>query len=355
MKRECAVFLLLLLGLNANSAERYEFYNGTRELGMGGARIAVVNDETAMLINPAALGKLRDYFFTVADPEGEVNGEAQRIVGLDILAAADPQKLKDKAAEFPGRHFHQRVQVFPSFVLTNFGIGVFGKYSADGEVNAAGTQFRLDYRNDFALVLGYNLRIWDGRIKLGFNSRFVNRIEIAKDIATASTGVTVGNQASEGLGVGSDVGLILSAPWKLLPTLAGVWRDVGGTKYNVTNGLFQKTTERPATTAQTVDVALALFPILANQTRMSFSLEYRDILTASEETDMFRRTHGGIELNFRDAVFLRAGYHQRYWSAGMEFSMKNYQLQFASYGEEIGTKENPREDRRYNAKFSYRF
>ena len=40
----------------------------------GGAGIAVVNDETAMLINPAGLGKLRDYIFTIADPEIEISG-----------------------------------------------------------------------------------------------------------------------------------------------------------------------------------------------------------------------------------------------------------------------------------------
>ena len=70
---------------------------------------------------------------------------------------------------------------------------------------------------------------------------------------------------------------------------------------------------------------------------------------------MNRRYHAGIEFNFADAVFLRGGYNQRYWTYGLEFSMGNYQFQAASYGEEVGTVDAPKEERHYNLKFSYRF
>ena len=48
--------------------------------------------------------------------------------------------------------------------------------------------------------------------------------------------------------------------------------------------------------------------------------------------------------------------NQRYWTAGLELAIANYQLQLASYGEEIGTGPSAtREDRRYIFKFAYRF
>src|SRR5690606_30756903 len=106
---------------------------------------------------------------------------------------------------------------------------------------------------------------------------------------------------------------------------------------------------------QAVDVGMAIFPIVGKRTRMTFTIEYRDVLTMSEEEDHMRRTHGGMELNVADAFFLRAGMNQRYWTAGLEFAMGNYQLQAATYGEEVGTVATPEEDRRYALKFSFRF
>jgi hypothetical protein len=60
MKWRLALVILTLASVHAVAAERYEFYNGIRGLGMGGAQVAVVNDETSLMINPAGLGKLRD-------------------------------------------------------------------------------------------------------------------------------------------------------------------------------------------------------------------------------------------------------------------------------------------------------
>lgn len=354
--------LLVSIGCPGFAGEKFEFYNGVRSLGMGGARIAVVNDETAMLVNPAALGKLRDYFVTVADPEISFGTSSQSIIGADVTAFMDPQTMLDKLINEPNVQFHQRVSLFPSFVVQNFGIGVYGNWVTDANVNLAGTEYSLDYRNDYAVVLGFNFRMFDGKVKLGFNARATNRVQIDRNpttttIPTASSGLTIENLAKEGFGIGSDVGLILTGPWMLLPTLAIVYRDAGDTHYNINDGLFYSTTERPTRTPASLDVALALFPILGNKTRVAFSLEYRDALSEDQEDidDPARRTHVGLEFNFSDAFFIRFGYHQRYFTTGVELAMYNYQLQFASYSEEIGTATATKEDKRFVGKFAFRF
>lgn len=341
--------------MRVHAGERFEFYNGIRQMSMGGAGIAVVNDETSLLINPAGLGKLRDFIVTVVDPDISLGSESQAILGTDVSAITDPQKLLDKLNNHKGKHMHARAQIFPSFVVPNFGFGVFGKYSVDGSVDDAGTTYRLDYFNDYAIVMGFNLRIWDGIIKLGANTRIINRIEINKDIPANSTGLTVGSQASEGVGAASDIGLILTLPVAWLPTLSAVWRDAGNTRYTLKDGMFTSATETPSTTDQTVDVALAVFPIHGKNTRSTFTLEYQDVLTYGDEKDQMRRAHIGYELNIGDMLFLRAGMNQRYWTAGAELAVGNYQLQLGSYGEDIGTYPTSLEDRRYMGKFSFRF
>jgi hypothetical protein len=103
-----------------------------------------------------------------------------------------------------------------------------------------------------------------------------------------------------------------------------------------------------------LDAAFAIFPILGKNNRFTFTIEARDVLTLSEEDDINRRLHGGIEFNIKDALFIRGGMNQNFWTAGFELAVANYQIQFASYGEDIGIGTRT-EDRRYVGKFAYRF
>lgn len=355
------VVIFMVFGELSAAGERYEFYTGARQNAMGGAAVAVVNDETALLLNPAGLGKLRDFFGTVADPEVSGSANVVSVAGTNAFSMfSNPQAVLDqlKQTRNLGKQLHLKGQMFPSIVVPNFGIGVLGKYSTDARVDATGTDYELRYFNDIALVMGFNFRLWDGRIKLGANARAMNRVEIdrvSSPIPANSTGLTINNLASEGFGVGSDVGLILSAPIVALPTLALTYRDVGRTSYGFKDGMFTSATTVPNDTASSLDVGLAIFPILGKKTRSSWTIEYRDALTASQETDHYRRFHAGFELNFSDAFFFRGGMNQRYWASGFELALLDYQVQFTTYGEEVGVPGATREDRRYSFKFAYRF
>ncbi len=353
------IFLLALLfsgSTRALAAERYEFYNGIRAMGMGGASVATVNDETALISNPAALGKLRDYFVTLIDPEVELGAQTQNMIGYDLLAGTNPQRTLNKCNAHPDNHLHTRAQVFPSIVVPNFGFGVFGKYTTDAEVDTATNTFNYDYTNDYAAVAGFNFRFWNGIIKIGTNARIVNRTEVHDHtIDPLLTNITLKSIASSGVGVATDAGLILTAPIAALPTLAAVYRDIGRTSYNLRDGMFMKTANKPDSTKDSVDVAISFSPILGNRVRSTWTVEYQDVLTASKETDHMRRAHAGVEFNIADAVFIRAGMNQRYWTAGLELAMMNYQFQAASYGEDIGSSGASKEDRRYEVKFSFRF
>jgi hypothetical protein len=383
MKKRIFVFIkfifvtsILFVTMNADAKERFEFYNGVRSLGMGGVTAAVVNDETALLSNPAALGKLRDYFVTVLDPELELGADTDALLGGKYTAFLDPQDTLDKAQASPGKRLHQRVQLFPSFVTTNFGLGVYGRYVADAMVSADSTTYEYEYRNDYALVLGFNLRLFDGRIKFGINARGVNRVEVQRDdIAVAATGLDFeaisGTEtlAREGFGIGTDVGLIFTGPWKTLPTLAFVYHDAGITSYDMNDGYFFITDRRPERTPPTLDVGLGFFPIVGKNSRMAISVEMMDVLDALEPVEdeksdeVMRRLHAGMEVNFSDIFFLRLGMNQGYLTYGLELAIENTQLQFASYGEEVGDviaaggtgTYTAVEDRRYVGKFSYRF
>ncbi|MGZ3774581.1 MAG: hypothetical protein ACXVCY_02020 [Pseudobdellovibrionaceae bacterium] len=341
---------------DVHARERHTFYSGVRCQGMGGACIAAVNDETALLVNPAGLGKLRDFYGTVFDPELEFGYQTQGFYADKNFT--NPYSLQDVLASLNAHRsapYHAKAQVFPSFVGRNFGIGLYGNYLLDAKMSGDGSTVDTFYRSDMALALGFNFRLFDGRIKLGFNTKLIDRIEIDNSALSATGPLSTGQIGSSGVGLSTDMGLIMTAPWALLPTVSAVVRDIGNTTFTQSSGVRLTTPNRPNMVNQDIDVGMAFFPIYSNSVRSTFIAEYRGLLTSKDEPDKAKLIHGGLELNFSDVLFLRAGYNQRYWTAGVELSSEHFQLQVASYGEEIGTASAPEEDRRYTFKFAYRY
>lgn len=357
------LYLLLfsLLCGRAFAKERYEFYNGVRQLGMGGVAVATVNDETALMLNPAGLGKLRNTFGTLADPEIESGS------GLyDYLKAEDwdysefisAQNILNLLNANPDEHYHMKAQISPSVVFQNFGIGSLANWNYDAEVDSTTNEIKLRYRSDYAALLGYNLRLFDGRIKIGVTGRYIDRAEVDDEYDTSSTNLEWDTLVNSGTGVAADVGLMLTGPWKYLPSIAAVWRDVGDTSYTMGDGFHYNNRPEPERTENSLDVGFSVTPILANNIRIQLAGEVRDVMENvkdDDSSDFSRRLHVGAELNVYDHIFIRGGMNQRYWTAGMELAFQFIQIQAASYGEEIGTKDETREDRRYVFKFSFRF
>ncbi len=356
MMNRMLITLILGMASVAKASEVREFYNGARAMAMGGATIAVVNDETALLANPAALGKLRDSYGTLFDPEIEINANYSSInTAKSIGDPMDPSRVKSALDSSLDSYLHVKEQLFPSFVVRNFGIGVYWRKTMDAKENAAGTSINFNYYDDLALVMGFNFRFFDGRVKLGFNGKFISRIAMENlDLATTAD-TTLKTNAVEGAGIGSDIGLILTAPWTFLPTISAVVHDVGGTSFNAGSGLRLAVSNRPSKIAQDMDVAVALFPIHSPRVRSAFTVEYQNMTAASADSDKMRYLHAGYEMNMADIFFVRAGMNQRYWTGGFELASERTQIQFSSYGEDVGTTGSPVEDRRYQFKFAFRF
>ena len=351
-----SILLLLALSWIAEARERHRFYTGVRALGMGGASVAVVNDETSLLLNPAALGRLRDAYVTIVDPEVEMSSNTTSVMGTNYGGLLGAQATLDKAKNKPGTHVSGRAQVFPSIIVPNFGFGILRKYEVNAAVTEDATKFSYHYTEDTAVVLGFNFRFWDGIIKLGTNLRLVDRIQIMEDeLDATATNLSNDSMRKEGLAVASDTGLILTAPIAWLPTIAGVLRDTGGTSYAFRDGFFTSATSRPEPTSQTLDAGIAVTPIFSPNFRSQWTAEMKDVMNYAKEKDVMRRLHAGVEFNIADALFLRGGMNQKYWTAGLEVAMFNYQFQLASYGEDVGSDQASKEDRRYVVKFSFRF
>lgn len=343
--------LLMLLPASPAHAinEWFESYNNTRSLGMGGTSIAVTSDDTSLFRNPANLGSLRDAYGTILDPELEGSSQLtpERI---DIRTVMEKLQTKNDT------YYRSKAQVTPAVVMRNIGLGLIYKNEISAEIpSATPTAMDTRYINDAGVVLGANLRLFDGRIKIGGSAKIINRIEVdnpALDTAGPTDLQTIG---SEGTAYAFDGGLLLQAPWTYLPTLGVVVRDIGDTVFDKHDGLRMSTNTRPNTVKQSVDAAISLFPIHSNSVRSVWTLEYSDITNSRNDTDTAKRIHAGFELNMSDLFFFRLGYNQRYYTAGIEIASEYLVWQLSTYGEEIGTEANPREDRRVSTKLALRF
>lgn len=346
---------LILIGLSAHG-EVFDLYRGARGQGMGGADTAIVNDETALLINPAGLGKLRNKIGTLLDPELEFG---ERVSAMYLKKAfsgfTDLSALSSTLDISREKPYHYKQQIFPSFVVKNFGFGLLVKDSMDAIMNADGTTITANYFSDWVLATGFNFRFWDGRIKLGLTAKAINRVQASGDFLVTES-LKINDIGKEGYGLGTDAGLILSAPWGWIPTLSIVGRDVGGTNFSNT-GLRYKLADKPDPLKQDADVAIAFFPIHNNQTRSSFTFEHKHVLTASEYTNKLQLYHFGWETNISDIIFVRFGLNGTYWTTGFEIASERTQFQIAYFANDASTAAGATaiEDRRWTFKAVFRY
>lgn len=351
-------YSLLIMPVAALASEWVEGYTNTRALGMGGALIGVTSDETSLFRNPANLGSVRKYFGTFVDPELEGQGTFTDIVRADSFTkAVEVEAMAGELQKNPGVFYHAKAQFTPSFTTKNFGFGLLYRNELNAVVSeTATTKMDTFYQNDLAAVLAVNQSLFGGVIKIGASAKAVNRIEIVSSTLTVSGGsFALSDIAAEGSAIAYDAGLMIQAPVAWVPTLTVVAHDIGDTEFTLRDGVRARTASQPATVKQSVDAAISLFPIHGNKIRSVWTVEYRDITDSRKEDWSRKRLHVGTEINFKDIFFLRLGANQGYVTAGIEIASEKLAWQISSYGEEIGTKADPKEDRRYATRILFRF
>jgi hypothetical protein len=345
-------FLLLSLTQSAFAREWKEFYNNSRSHAMGGVKIAVTSDDTTLFRNPSNLGSFRAGYITALDPEFETSGN---FYNQFSNALTNVQKVSEILNSNRDQYYHAKLQVTPSYSVRNFGFGLIYKDEIGAIMNAAGTQLDTIYQSDVGFVAGMNYNLWDGRIKIGASIKAINRIEVNSPFVDPTASLDLKDIGSEGTGIGGDVSLMLQAPIVYFPTLAVVAHDVGDMKFDSSSGMRLTTSSRPQVVKQTIDAAVSIMPIHSKAFRSVFSIEYRDVSNAREEDFAMKRTHIGAEFNWNDIFYLRLGANQGYASGGIEIAGERVSWQLSTYSEEIGTKDAPREDRRYSTKIMVRF
>lgn len=351
--------IIMIIGyfcMPLQAREIFDFYSHSRSLAMGGVSLAITSDETAVFRNAANLGSFRRSYVTIFDPEIETSSNFFNQVNSNYTSQAlDIKSVAELLANHKDQYYHAKLQLTPSFVVRNFGLGLIYRNELSTIMNTAGTEMDTVYQNDLGAVLSYNARLFSGIVKWGLSARAFNRISVDNANLNVSSSLDLKDIASEGNALAFDSGLMIQMPVLFLPTVSILVKDIGNTRFSSSQGMRLTTTALPDDVPQTVDAALSFMPIHGSSRRSVVSVEYKDVTKGYDQNFLTRQLGVGFETTWNDIFSVRAGLHQGYWSAGLEISSEYWSWQLASYGEEVGIESQKKEDRRLNTKFTVRF
>lgn len=377
-----AAFFAVPSAVNAAEPINYsihQHYVSPRAQGMGNAFVGVADDYNSLFYNPAGLSNLT---------EGEINLKIQIAGSGNILDLSNQMKDASNASN--------KDQAYSDLLNKNYGNHYFSRFPNIGATWArpgwavafipadlsaeiaihqqVGATMTVEGYQDSTLAFGKAWKFLEDQpatLSVGVTGKAIYRGYVLKSVTAPELVYNdkffSPEDAKEGMTVDADVGLLYT--WKEADKGGPAWTknfkpQVGltvrnladyGFKYNY--HLYNKQTAEPPQLYRRVDLGgMAELPGF-------WVFKPRVALDVRDMTHPFwtlkKGLHAGVELLWNVRWWLqggyRVGYNQGYLSAGLSAQFVWFRLDFATWGEEIGTSGAPQENRRYVAQMSLSF
>lgn len=374
------LFILTVVTPKAYAVKSLDFtihqeYTSTRALGMGNAFIAVADDHSGMFYNPAALAWRKDgvfHAFLRAGIDDQILDLQDEIKKAED--AADPETaMADLIASKYGEHYYSRIPTLGGvYVRPRWG---FAFIPADLSIDASvhqqvGPTLNVNGYLDSTLAMSYARPVsWfkGQEISWGATLKAVHRVHAGQMVLAAqlADGKDIFDEkdANEGMTIDADIGLMwrIKKPTGFLqymkPTWAFVVRNVGDYGFPMQFDLISEKSGKPPKLVRRFDLGskfeLPHFWVFDPH----IALDIRDI--GHPNWTPKKGFHAGAELYWTMYKWWKghwaAGINQGYWTAGLGARLGWFQLDVASFGEEVGTSDAPKESRRYMVELSLDF
>ncbi len=334
-----------------------QLFRSVRAEGMGDVRYTTGLYEENFFANPARVTSNPEDRFQL--PQISLEAGSDSLSTLSTLTGGGSELGKFGSAE--GKPLSARFQlVLPAYYNNTF---ISDKWAmAIGFELAAQTQWELSQVGSFdpntrinmgpAITLARRF-LEEDRLSVGttFHSEFVSDVNQIISITDyfAGTKLSGTSLGGNGLGVDFDLGATYDGPWSVL----GFQFQFGLAINNILGGAYTNL-GRPVTTwpgNPTSSNRFLNFGASARREEVG-GLDY--VIVALEFTDIgnnpngsaFRTIHFGTEAQWK--VFkMRLGINQGYPTAGFGIDLHALEINFATYGEEMGLNVGDLEDRRY--------
>ncbi len=374
----CAVLAVCLLmpltvvaGTDTNEAQ--VFIRGIRPLGMGGAFVAVADDQNAVFYNPAGLTQRRGAQLTIFELPINISEDVLNFYNYyqdneDKLKDFDTLSNDDKTSVINDisnkiTKYHTRLRLgFPntSFLsgpgFLSWGFGAFTHADIGFQIKSGiivpNVSFwgNVDALGVVPLAHRFEaLPYVPGKLSVGANIKYINRARIAEYNKSILEFENFDPLLQWGNGYGFDVGTIYQPnhAWNIGMQIM----DIGGTTLRFQRIESTKSAEikeaangliRPMCNIGTAFIPSKIHywpgKSFGTKDRLLFALDVRDVFNSDEplfEDTLWKKVHMGAEFRWF-ALALRGGYNQGYPSFGAGLNLFLVQLEYAYWGDEAG-------------------
>ncbi len=309
---------------------------------MGDAYTAYDVGYEAVYYNPAGVAKRNKAQLKVFDIEGSTSLGTASFLSSQRSSLGQMDAMIAEVAAHPDTPYSLGFSFLPQFLVKNFSLGAIARNATEAHVDANTRNLNLFAYNDLGLYAHLGAAFFGGILKVGVGGKALDRAEINRSYTPAEYGsgsLSYSNQWREGIGYGFDAGILLTSPTIGLPTLGVAVQDIGSTIFRERRMLFttnQALDGAPPPIRQKVNVGFSFQNKHARGVKTFLSGELKDVSRLNSR-GINHHLHGGFELNFREAFFLRGGINQgRYWTAGLGVHVGVSGVEVTTFGEDVG-------------------
>ena len=339
-------------------------YESTRTLAMGGASVAVADDQQAMFSNPAGLANRTSNAYSIVNMQGIRNEDFSAVNNsITSLDGSDTQASRlnnnNQLSSVMGKTGYQSFSNLAYYI----GKGGFSTalYYKDSEMYkvANPTSPTLTSKVDKDVVFSGSLaRPFKEKQNLfkdiasgwwGSTIKFISRKSADKTFYSRDFAALSEHNVKDTNESGAAFDFDLGALWQLTDPLQA---SIGIFAGNVLESEFSAET---GSLHRQIAVGASFKPLTGPPSRNDKLLLAADYWDIDGKGSLMTKIRLGMEAKLSNIIKLQLGLRGGYPTGGVSFNWGDAHLEAATYGEELGEHPGDDEDRRYALSFGFQF